>query len=193
MPPLITNLDASTRERINSAFHYVEGARVLRTPLRSITVPDTVPARAALHPVVRARMAADDEWLGVVVDRALAAPLARAAVFAAYLAYEWTPDLYDYAVEKAGQLLADGMPRVDADRRAIALARMADRVPRTCGTCRYHRLLSTTARRGVCEVHETTVDAAQEGPACWARAFTTIEYAIACDLEHDQPAATVAA
>lgn len=193
MPQLATNLDATARAAIDRAFHVVDGARVLRTPLHAIALPDTVSERRALHPVARARMAADDELLGVVVDRALAAPLARAAVFAAFLAYDWSPALYDRAVEKAGQLLNDGVPLLAADRRAIALVRAGDRVSRTCGTCRYHRLLSATARRGVCERSETTVEAGQDGPDCWVRAFTALEYSIACDLEAHHTAAIIAA
>lgn len=162
------HLGEAERNLIAVRFTTVDGILCLAEPVRPVVLPPAPPARAALHPVRRAYEAGQDQLLKVApVDKPLASPLARVGVFANYCAFGWTPDAYEYAIERAGVLLDSGYSRADADRRAVTAARIATTPPRQCGTCAFYRVLSRArSTHGACALVDTAVvaDDATEEP-----------------------------
>ncbi len=190
----VVSLSADEHTAVDAAFTLVGRHRVLREPLHSITLPPTVAARSALHPVERAVLAQDDDLLGVeIVDSALRSPLMRVGVYAAYLAFGWSPNSYEYAVEKAGVLMASGVRRIEADRTAVAMARVAFAIARVCGTCRWFTLMSRTATYGVCTRLDNAVQPGDVAPdMCYSQATRAEEYNAAMLHEQRQVSSTAA-
>lgn len=189
MHRLMIGLSPQATEQITRAFETIahgptRAVRVLRSPLFPLTLKAAHPRRAHLHPVERAVLAADDDLLvGKVHDHALPMPLDRVRVFAAYLAFDWTPPMYEHAVECAARLRDDGMAQAAAERRAIALTRKAFSVPRTCGTCRFFREFSRTAPMGGCTQRDASVRRDDPAPECFARTYTAEEWDAALQYE----------
>jgi hypothetical protein len=121
--------DAPARQSVDEflatfdRYEYVEGTKVLTTPV----FPVPVPRDATQHPVLVARAATDAPALDAV------------QVYAAYHAHHWTPAMYEYAVERAGMMLERGYTVREADARAMCAARLAFWMTPRCDTCAHWR------------------------------------------------------
>lgn len=176
--PLVAHLDPAMELAMAYAFEFVVtasvgGMYVVRRPV--LPLPP-LPAHGRLpyvHPAVRAQRAwYDDVMHQSVLDTALALPLTRVHVLAAYLADGWTPTLYEHAVEISGRMQDDGVDPLTADRRAVGHVRRAATVPRVCATCRHYWQLQPRAAFGACQQHHTTVHPEDAAPTCYRQAPT---------------------
>ena len=176
--PLVAHLSDDLTLALACAFEFVVqsgvgGMHVLRRPVAPLPPLDGVGRLRHVHPAVRAQRAWYDAARGdPLIDTALATPLARVAVYAAYLADGWTPALHERAAEISGQLQDDGTPTERADREAVRRVRALSRVPRVCATCRHYWQLHPTATHGACRRHDTPITPEHLAPQCYDQAPT---------------------
>lgn len=176
--PLVAHLPPAMEHALVCAFEFVVqsgvgGMYVLRRPIAPLPPLDGVGRLPLVHPAVRAQRAWYDAARGdPIPDTALNTPLARVAVYAAYLADGWTPALHERAAEISGQLQDDGVPVARADADAVKRVRALATVPRVCATCRHYWQLNPHATHGACRRHDTTISPEHDAPDCYRQAPT---------------------